>query len=261
MDAFELWCWRRLENPLDCKKIKPVSPKGNQSWIFIERTDAEAETPILWPPDVKSWFRKDLDAVKDWRQEEKGVTEDEMVGWHHWFNGHEFEQGMVKDRKVWRAAVHGVAKSWTQLRGWTARLKDTSEHLLVNSYSLLDMNFRSFAWDHSGSFYVCTYLVFSVVDPLLYFDWCTGERSPGIYRSQRISNNMLWVHASWGCPQYFSGPCNAFCCFTFSCFSCCWNIFINLTVFCFLFYKINKTCKLWKKKICYKKFKFIGVLW
>ena len=76
-----------------CKEVKPVHPKGNQSWIFIGRTDAEAEAPILWPPDVKSrLIRKDADAGKDWRQEEKGATEDEMVGWHHWLNGHEFEQ-------------------------------------------------------------------------------------------------------------------------------------------------------------------------
>ena len=82
-----------LESPLDCKKIKPVNRKGNQSWIFIGRTDAEAETPILWPPDVKSWLiGKDTNAGKDWRQEEKGTTEDEMVGWHHQFNGQEFEQ-------------------------------------------------------------------------------------------------------------------------------------------------------------------------
>ena len=74
-------------------KIKPVNPKGKQPWIFIGRTDAEAETPILWPPDAKSWFiGKDPDVGKDWRQEEKGVTEDERVGWHHWLNGHEFEQ-------------------------------------------------------------------------------------------------------------------------------------------------------------------------
>ena len=72
--------------------IQPVNPKGNQSWIFIVRTDAEAETPILWPPDAKNWLTgKDPDAGKDWGQEEKGMTEDEMVGWHHWLNGHEFE--------------------------------------------------------------------------------------------------------------------------------------------------------------------------
>ena len=93
------WCFgtvvleKTLESPLDCKEIKPVHPKENQSWIFIGRTDAEAETPILWSPDVKSQLTgKDPDARKDWRQEEKGTTEEEMVGWHHWLNGHEFEQ-------------------------------------------------------------------------------------------------------------------------------------------------------------------------
>ena len=84
-----------LESPLDCKEIKSGNPKGNQSWIFIGRTDAEAETPILWPPDAKSWLiGKDPDAGKDWRQEEKEMTEDEMVGWHYWLNEHEFEQAL-----------------------------------------------------------------------------------------------------------------------------------------------------------------------
>ena len=81
-----------LESPLDCKEIQSVHPKGNQSWIFIGKTDVEAETPIFWPPDVKSWFfGKDPDAGKDLRQEEKGMTDDEMVEWHHQLNGHEFE--------------------------------------------------------------------------------------------------------------------------------------------------------------------------
>ena len=82
-----------LESPLDCKEIKPVNPKGNLSWIFIGKTDAKAEDPILWPPDAKNWLlRKDPDAGKNWRQEEKGMTEDEIVGWHHRVDGHEFEQ-------------------------------------------------------------------------------------------------------------------------------------------------------------------------
>jgi len=86
---------KTLESPLDCKEVKPINPKGNQSWIFIGRTDAEAEAPILWPPDVMSWLiRKDPDAGKDWGQEEKGTIEDEMVGWHHRLNGHEFEQAL-----------------------------------------------------------------------------------------------------------------------------------------------------------------------
>ena len=96
--ALKNWCFwtvvleKILESPLDCKEIQPVHPKGDQSWVFIGRTDAEAETPILWPPHAKNWLiRKDPDAGKDWRQEEKGKTEDEMVGWHHWLDGHEFE--------------------------------------------------------------------------------------------------------------------------------------------------------------------------
>ena len=83
---------KTLESPLDCKEIQPVHPKGDQSWVFIGRTDGEAETPILWPPDAKSWLIwKDPDAGKDWRREEQGMTEDEMVGWHHQLYGHEFE--------------------------------------------------------------------------------------------------------------------------------------------------------------------------
>ena len=83
---------KTLESPLDSEDIKPVDPKGNQSWIVTGRTDAEAEAPILWPPDEKNWLTgKDPDAGKDWRQEEKGMAEDEMAGWHHWLNEHEFE--------------------------------------------------------------------------------------------------------------------------------------------------------------------------
>ena len=120
-DAFELWCWRRLESPLDSKEIKPVNPKGKQHWILIGRTDTEAEAPILWPPDVKSRFTgKYPDARKDWRQEEKGTTEDEMVGWHHYLNGVSLRklQELVMDREAWRATFHGVTKSWTQLNNW-----------------------------------------------------------------------------------------------------------------------------------------------
>ena len=95
------WCFwtvaleKTLESPWDCKEIKPVNLKGNLSWIFIGRTDAEAETPILWPPDVKNWLiGKDPGVGKDWRREEKEKTEDEMVRWHHWLDGHEFEQAL-----------------------------------------------------------------------------------------------------------------------------------------------------------------------
>ena len=83
---------KALESPLDCKEIQPVHPKGDESWVFIGRTDAEAETPVLWAPDVKSWLiGKDPDAGRDWGQEEKGMTEDEMAGCHHRLDGHEFE--------------------------------------------------------------------------------------------------------------------------------------------------------------------------
>ena len=82
---------KTLESPLDCKEIQPVHPKGDQSWVFVRRTDAEAETPVLWPPHAKSWLAgEDSDAGRDWGQEEKGTTEDEMAGWHHRLNGHEF---------------------------------------------------------------------------------------------------------------------------------------------------------------------------
>jgi len=120
--ALKNWCFwtvvleKTLESPLECKEIKPVNPKGNQSWIFIGKTDAEA--PILWLPDVKNWLLwKDLDAGKVWRQVDKGMTEDEMVGWHHWPNGREFEQalGTGVGQGNLCAAVHrsqSVVHSW-----------------------------------------------------------------------------------------------------------------------------------------------------
>ena len=114
-DAFKLWCLEKtLESLLDCKEIKRVNPKGNQSWILTGRIEAEVEAPILWPPDVKSrLIRKDPDAEKYWRQEEKGTTEDEMVGWHHWPNGHKFRQalGVGEGQGSLFHADHGVAES------------------------------------------------------------------------------------------------------------------------------------------------------
>ena len=105
------------ERPLDCKEIKPVNYKGNQSWIFIGRTDAEAEAPILRSPDAKSRLvRKDSDAGKYWRQE-KGITEDEMVGWRHWLNGHEFEQAQ---------------RWWRTRKAWGCKDSDTAEQLNIN---------------------------------------------------------------------------------------------------------------------------------
>ena len=121
--ALKNWCFqivvleKTLEIPLESKEIIPVNPKGNQPWIFIERIDTEAEALIVWPPDGKSWLTgKDPDARKDWEQEEKGETEDKIVGWYHQHDGNEFEQTPPGDREgqeAWCAAVHGFAKSWT----------------------------------------------------------------------------------------------------------------------------------------------------
>ena len=113
---------KTLESPLDCKEIQPVHPKGDQSWVFIGRTDAEAETSVLWPPHVRSWLiGKDPDAGTDWGQEKKGTTEDEMVGWHT--NSMDMGLGrlqqLVMDGETWNAAVHGVAKNRTRLSNWT----------------------------------------------------------------------------------------------------------------------------------------------
>ena len=126
--ALKNWCFstvvleKTLESPLDCKEIQPVHPKGNQSWMFFGRTDAEAETPILWPPDVKNWLiRKDSDAGKDWRWEEKGTTEDEMIGCYHQLNGHDFEQspGICDRQGSLVCCIPWGYKSLTRLSDWT----------------------------------------------------------------------------------------------------------------------------------------------
>ena len=121
------WCFwtvvleKILESPLDCKEIQPVHPKGDQSWVFFGRTDATAETPILWPPHVKSWLiGKDSDAGRDWGQEEKGTTEDEKAGWHHWLYGHEF---------VWTLRVGDGQGGLVCCDSWGRKESDMTERL------------------------------------------------------------------------------------------------------------------------------------
>ena len=122
------WCFwiavlkKTLEIPLNSKEIKSVNPKDSQPWIFFGRAEAEVETPILWPQDAKSQLiGMRMDAGKDWEQEEKRTRKDEMVGWHQWLNGHEFEQiqGESEGQAAWCAAVHELSKSQTQLSSWT----------------------------------------------------------------------------------------------------------------------------------------------
>ena len=131
-DAFELWLLEKtLESPLDCKEIQPVHPKGDQSWVFIGRTNAEAEAPILWPPHAKSWLiGKDPDSGRDWGQEEKGTPEDKMAGWHHQLDAHEFGwtlgvgewQGVLACCDSWGRKESDTTE-WTELRGkWRQNL-------------------------------------------------------------------------------------------------------------------------------------------
>ena len=155
---------KTLESPLDYKEIQPVNPKGNQSWIFIGRTDAEAETPILWPPDVKSWLiGKDPDAGKDWRQDEKGTAEDEMVGWYHRLKGHELEQtpGDSEGQGSLACCSPWGRKEW----GMTEELKNIKcgdmevHYMIISTWHMLEIfitkrkNIRKKAcpmWDEVG---------------------------------------------------------------------------------------------------------------
>ena len=131
IDAFELWCWRRL-SPLDCKEIQPVHLKGDQSWVFFGRNDAETETPVLWPPHAKSWLiGKVSDAGRDWGQE-KWLTEDQVAGWHHWRDGREFE---------WTPGVGDGHGGLACCSSWGHKELDTTERLnwTENWYNISDL--------------------------------------------------------------------------------------------------------------------------
>ena len=124
IDAFELWCWRTLEGPLDCKEIQPVHSEGDQPWGFFGRNDAKAEAPVLWPPHVKSWLiGKDSDVGRDWGQEEKGTTQDEMAGWHHRLDGRGSE---------WTPAVGDGQGGLVCCDSWGRKETDTTEWLNWN---------------------------------------------------------------------------------------------------------------------------------
>ena len=131
--AFELRCWRRLKNPLDHKEIKPFNPKGNQLWIFIGKTAAEYEAPILWPPDAKNWLIEVPDDGKDWKQEDKGTTEDEMVGWHYQLSEYEFEQVLADGDGQGSLACYSP---------WYRKESDTTERLNYNN----NISFRCTAY-------------------------------------------------------------------------------------------------------------------
>ena len=122
IDAFELWCWKTLDSPLDCKEIQPVHSERDQPWVFFGRNDAKAETPVFWPSHAKSWLiGKDSDAGRDWGQDEKGTTETEMAGWHHWLDGHESE---------WTPAVGDGQGVLACCHSWGRKESDTTERLI-----------------------------------------------------------------------------------------------------------------------------------
>ena len=142
------WCFwtvvleKTLESPLDCKEIQLVLPKGNQSWVFIGRTDVEGETPIFWPPDAKSWLIwKDPDIGKDWRQEEKGMTEDEMVRWHHRLNGHEF--GYTPGAGDWQGGL-ACCGSWGRKELDTTEQLNSTEKLVQTLYVIVIQHNNTF---------------------------------------------------------------------------------------------------------------------
>ena len=194
------WCFwtvvleKTLESPLDCKEIQPVHPKGNQSWVFIGRTDAEAETPRLWPPDAKSWLIwKDPDAGKDWRWEENGTTEDDMFGWHHWLSGHELSKlwELLMGREAWSAAVYEVTRvryNWATELIWTTLHKE--EHTM-----LINLPYKNYMHTRQRMLFInLTELNFTLV---------TFRGNSSDTRSIHFWNAILWVSIAGDCPFEF----------------------------------------------------------
>ena len=170
---------KTLESPLDCKEIKPVNPKGNQSWILIWKTDAEA--PILWPPDVKNWLTgKDPNAGKDWRQEENGIMEDEMVGWNHQLNGHEFEQapGVGDGQENLACCSLLVTQSWMTLCNLMACSPSGSSVHDISQARILEWVAISFS---RGSFQPRDQTRVSCTAGRFFTDWATREAHAAAY--------------------------------------------------------------------------------
>ena len=186
------WCFwtvvleKTLESPLDYKEIKPVNPKGNQSWIFIGRTDSEAETPIFCPPDVKNWLTgKNPDAGKDWRQQEKRTTEDEMIGWHHWYNAHEFERA---------PGVGDGQGSLVCCSQWGCKESDTNEWLnwieLCMSYSL---HLLSFDYANHILYVVLTFTeLSSLSSPCNFFSFSLQKKGHSIIHKRQWAQLHQW---------------------------------------------------------------------
>ena len=168
--ALKNWCFwtvvleKTLESPLDCKEIQPVHPTGNQSWIFIGRTDAEADTPILWSPDANWLIGKNPDAGQDWRQEERGTTEDEMIGWYH--QPDEFDQASVVGDEQGSLAIHGVIKSQTWLSDWT-------EVAITKYHRLVWLNITDICFSQSGGWKLRSRCQYSWVLVRAFF--CTAD--------------------------------------------------------------------------------------
>ena len=193
------WCFwtvvseKTHETSLDCKEIKPVNSKGNQFWIFIRRTDAEDETPILWPPDVNNWLIwKDLDAGKDWRQEEKGTTEDEMVGWHHWLDGHEFEQALgVGDGQGGLVCYspRGLKQlDTTEWLNWTVTLLSGQFHILKAQRAHTHTHTHTQTWKSESSL--------RITSLSLAYPPCSSTSTPSL---------VLSHHEYWFLPSLSAG--------------------------------------------------------